>query len=319
MTAVTSDWTNAEQIEDWETESHSRGRKARVLAILSEGLPALPRQLLQLNSLLSSSPVNVREVSSVIRGLPSLAAQLLRLCDSAPFGLRWRVERVEQAAILLGPERLQNLLFASHLMEVTRGLFTPAQAEPFWRHSLLTALASERLVRRLQVGDEDQAYLGGLLHDVGRIPLLMVAGEENSSVALWLKGEDRDWIAMEREYFGLDHCEVGRWLALQWNLRPVLVEVIESHHETHSDRARSPLAGIVSAAGHFCAAMESGAGPNDPAADDFYAHCLPQFASPQRASAIESLRREYPLMRKLVRKAVEGAAEIPQREQRKPA
>lgn len=319
MTAVSSICTEAEQVESWETVRRVRERKARVLAILSEGLPALPRHLFELNALLASSPVNVREVSSLIRSVPNLTAQLLRLCHSAPFGLRWRVESVEQAAILLGPEKLQNLLFACRLMEVTREHFTQAQLEPFWRYSLLTALASERLGRQLEVGDAGQAYLGGLLHDVGRIPLLLVVGEENTSVSLWLKGEDRDLAAMEREYFGLDHCEVGRWLGVQWELDPALIEAIESHHETCSAVPRSALAGVVSAAGHFCASMESGEGPREAMDEDFYAHCLPQLSWPERASAIERLQREYPLLQKLIEHAARCGAESAGNERRKPA
>ena len=240
------------------SEGEVRRRKAGLLAILSEGLPTLPSHLMQLNALLGSPPVDLKQVSAVIRSDPSLTAQLLRLCNSALFNLRRRVTRVEEAAILMGTERLRNLVFTCYLIQLSCAQLPGDQVETFWTHSLIAATLSERVARRLNMEDFDQAYLGGLLHDVGKLPLLMVAAEENTAAAVWLKADNAESLALEREYFGLDHCEVGRWLGINWNFDGELVEAIESHHEP--GRARFPSGGVgrVAAAEHFFASVDNG-------------------------------------------------------------
>jgi putative nucleotidyltransferase with HDIG domain len=281
------------------SEGEVRRRKAGLLAILSEGLPTMPAHLFQLNAMLGSSPVDLKQVSAVIRSDPSLTAQLLRLCNSALFNLRRRVTRVEEAAILMGTERLRNLAFTCYLIQLSCERLPGEQVESFWTHSLMVAMLSERITRRLNLEDTDHAYLGGLLHDVGKLPLLMVAAEENTAAAVWLNCDSAESLALEREYFGLDHCEVGRWLGINWNFDGVLVEVIESHHQP--DRARFPegIVGIVAAADHFCEAMESGEEAGEPA-DVFYRMCLPRLGDSGRTALMAHLQREYPLMRKML-------------------
>ncbi len=282
------------------SEGEVRRRKAGLLAILSEGLPTMPSHLFQLNAMLGSSPVDLKQVSTVIRSDPSLTAQLLRLCNSALFNLRRRVRRVEEAAILMGTERLRNLAFTCYLIQLSCEQLPGEQVELFWTHSLVVATLSERVARRLNLEDSDQAYLGGLLHDVGKLPLLMVAAEENTAAAVWLKGDSAESLALEREYFGLDHCEVGRWLGINWNFDPVLVEVIESHHQPERARFPAGMVGVVAAADHFCETMEAGAEAGEPAADAYYRACLPQLGESGRGALVGLLRREYPLMRKML-------------------
>ena len=92
-------------------------RKKRLMALLSKGLPTLPAYLLDLNALLSSPTVDLKKVGKVIRTDPSLTAQVLRLCNSALFGLRRRVLSIEQAAVLLGTERLRTLMLTCSVMQ----------------------------------------------------------------------------------------------------------------------------------------------------------------------------------------------------------
>jgi putative nucleotidyltransferase with HDIG domain len=300
MNAVSSDRSGSLDPGLAGSEGEVRRRKAGLLAILSEGLPTLPSHLLQLNAMLGSSPVDLKQVSAVIRSDPSLTAQLLRLCNSALFNLRRRVTRVEEAAILMGTERLRNLVFTCYLIQLSCAQLPGDQVETFWTHSLIAATLSERVARRLNMEDSDQAYLGGLLHDVGKLPLLMVAAEENTTAAVWLKRDNAESLGLEREYFGLDHCEVGRWLGINWNFDAELVEAIESHHEPGRARFPAGVVGVVAAADHFCEMMEAGGEAGEPAADGFYRICLPRLGESGLGALLAQLRHDYPLLRKVL-------------------
>jgi HD-like signal output (HDOD) protein len=280
-------------------------RKKRLMAILNQGLPTLPNYVLDLNVLLSSPSVNLKKVGAVIRTDPSLSAQVLRLCNSALFGLRRRVISIEQAAVLLGTERLRTLVLTCSVMQFAGKRIPADQMAPFWQHSFLSALLSERIAQKVDYFEKEQAYLGGLLHDIGQLPLWILIIEEEAKRRTLPPSGWVDDIATERDYFGMDHCKVGRWMAVAWNFMPSFVDVFEHHH--NPDRAQHDpyLVGIVAAADQFLHARESteaGATPDqnvppeavaDPNAASFLQKCLPLVAETERQAVLEMLQTEY--------------------------
>jgi HD-like signal output (HDOD) protein len=283
-------------------------RKKRLMAILSQGLPTLPNYVLDLNALLSSQSVDLKKVGVVIRTDPSLSAQVLRLCNSALFGLRRRVISIEQAAVLLGTERLRTLVLTCSLMQFAGKRLSNEQLASFWQHSFLCALLSERIARQVDYFEKEQAYLGGLLHDIGQLPLWILVLEEEAKhrpppPAGWL-----DDVSMERDYFGMDHCKVGRWMAVAWNFMPSFVDVFECHHSPERAQHDPYLVGIVAAADQFLHTQEAtitiapeGTQLEVPATGSaaeaegpsFLQKCLPLISETQRHAVMESLQTEY--------------------------
>jgi putative nucleotidyltransferase with HDIG domain len=281
-------------------------RKKRLTAILSQDLPTLPTYVLDLNALLSSPTVDLKKVGKIIRTDPSLSAQVLRLCNSALFGLRRRVLSIEQAAVLLGTERLRTLVLTCSLMQFAGKRVPSSQLMPFWQHSFLTALLSERIARQVDYFEKEQAYLCGLLHDIGQLPLsILVLEEETKKRRLpppgWL-----DNIPLERDYFGMDHCKVGRWMAVAWNFMPSFVDVFEYHHAPDRAEHDPYLVGIIAAADQF---LMTQAVPDDSAASEavvletfplspadepsFLQKCLPRLSESDRQAVMEMLQTEY--------------------------
>ena len=116
-----------------------QSQEARVRALLAEGIPTPPAYVFELSTLLSCVPVDLRRVCRVIRTDPSLAAQVIRLCNSAMLGLRGRVSHIEHAVILLGTERLRTLVLTCSLVQHLGNFLSSADLQSFWQHSLLTA------------------------------------------------------------------------------------------------------------------------------------------------------------------------------------
>ena len=281
-------------------------RKKRLMDILSKGLPTLPNYVLDLNALLSSATVDLKKVAKVVRTDPSLSAQVLRLCNSALFGLRRRVISIEQAAVLLGTERLRTLVLTCSVMQFAGKRLPPARLLDFWQHSFLAALLCERIARQVDYFEKEQAYLGGLLHDIGQLPLWILVQEEEAKQRPMPPSDWPDNLAVERDYFGMDHCKVGRWMAVSWNFMPSFIDVFESHHSPDRAQHDPYLVGIVAVADQF---LQSQASP-DPAvhaetalpiedhgadANNFpvLQQCLPQLSEPERQALIETLQTEY--------------------------
>jgi len=281
-------------------------RKKRLTAILSQDLPTLPTYVLDLNALLSSPTVDLKKVGKVIRTDPSLSAQVLRLCNSALFGLRRRVLSIEQAAILLGTERLRTLVLTCSLMQFAGKRVPSAQLMTFWQHSFLTALLSERIARQVDYFEKEQAYLCGLLHDIGQLPLSILVLEEEAKKRRLPPPDWLDSIPLERDYFGMDHCKVGRWMAVAWNFMPSFVDVFEYHHTPERAEHDPYLVGIIAAADQF---LMTQALPTDSAASEavvletfplspadepsFLQKCLPLLSESDRQAVMEMLQTEY--------------------------
>jgi len=273
------------------------------MSILTEGLPTLPAYVFELNTLLSSSSVDLKRVGKVIRNDPSLSSQVLRLCNSALFSLRRRVLSIEEAAILMGSERLRTLVLTCSVMEFTGRQLPRGEVQTYWAHGFMSGMLSERIARWMEYTEREQAYLGGLLHDIGALPLLVVAREEEA-----LKGETRSgpWggsLESEKNYFGMDHCEVGRWIGQAWNFFPSFIDIFENHH--HPERSiRDPyLVGIIAAADHFCECQALNqategeltelpeTGPSFE--DGFLTLCFPRLDAKERSELTEMLETEY--------------------------
>jgi len=297
-------------------------RKKRLMALLSKGLPTLPAYLLDLNALLCSPTVDLKKVGKVIRTDPSLTAQVLRLCNSALFGLRRRVLSIEQAAVLLGTERLRTLVLTCSVMQFA-GKNVPVKALlGFWQHSFLSALLSERIARLVDYPEKEQAYLGGLLHDIGQLPLWMLLMEEQAKDRPLPPPDWCDNLKLEREYFGMDHGKVGRWMAVTWNFMPSFLDVFEHHHDPENAQHDPYLVGIVSAADQFLQtlippeeeSLEAGK-PSEAALTEqataitatattvnladpeegpaFLLQCFPRLAEEERSGILEMMQTEY--------------------------
>lgn len=296
-------------------------RKQRLLALLNKGLPTLPAYLLDLNALLSAQMVDLKKVGKVIRTDPSLTAQVLRLCNSALFGLRRRVLSIEQAAVLLGTERLRTLVLTCSVMQFAGKRVPVKPLLGFWQHSFLSALLSERIARLVDYPEKEQAYLGGLLHDIGQLPLWILVMEEQAKDRPLPPEDWCDNLKLEREYFGMDHGKVGRWMAVAWNFMPSFLDVFEHHHDPENAQHDPYLVGVVSAADQFlqrlapppeeghdageageAASAEAvvqpavGATPGtlpEQEGPGFLLQCFPRLAEEERGGILDMLQTEY--------------------------
>ena len=202
----------------------------------------------------------------------------------------------------------------------------------FWQHSFLSALLSERVARQVDYFEKEQAYLGGLLHDIGQLPLWIVLLEEEAKRLPLPPHAWPDDCTLEREYFGMDHCKVGRWMAVSWNFMPSFLDVFEAHHRPERAQHDPYLVGIVAAADRFLQTQQQHesepfaehAGephlpgeplPSETASADFLQPCLPQLAESERHALLEMLQTEYIHVLPLVQLGVIAAAGGPEKAQ----
>jgi HD-like signal output (HDOD) protein len=217
-------------------------------------LPVLPTVLHSLSECLSRSSenVDVERVVDLISCDESLAAQCLRLANSALFHHRSEVRTVRDAVRSMGLARVRDLVYSCSLPTLFANVKQGMAAEIFWRHALGTALISQYLARRLSIKGYEKFYLAGLLHDIGILVNALLFQERFHEVLRVAQTSEVPLVEVERRSLGFSHCDSGRALANLWKLPEDLATTIECHHGPAIGGADPEMTAVVSLADSLC-------------------------------------------------------------------
>ena len=210
-----------------------------------KSLPPFPAVALQLLNLLDDDDVPMKKIVDLLRVDPALSAEVLRVSNSALYGLSRRIDNVSHAIVVLGTEVVKRLALTVALGRFSHRFLHNKSLRICWDHSIGCALVAEELALAMDQ-PKDRAYTAGLLHDVGRLALLSCYPTEYGNLIAVARENEFDELECERELFDVDHCAAGEWLGRHWNLPPEFVDAIAHHHT--AEAKDNSLLSIVTAA-----------------------------------------------------------------------
>ena len=212
--------------------------------LLLHELPVLPSVVVRLMSLSPDSDDLFDEVLEVARQEPGFALRVVRMANSVMSSPVSPIDTLERAVARLGASHVADLLTT---VAITR-VFVPRSVgeRGMWRHAIEVATVSHAIVkrRRMEGTSPEQAYLAGLLHDIGRFVLFDQATDLIQQV------DDLSWttpvelIEAERVVCGTDHAEVGSQVCSHWSVPDKIVSIVKNHHQP-LDQGSSPLLAVV--------------------------------------------------------------------------
>jgi len=234
---------------------------SELIAATSE-LAALPSTTVRLLDLLEDADVEVSAVLEIIEKDPSLTANLLKLCNSAYYGLRRRVGSVREALAMLGNRTVLTLAFATSMGDVLRGPLRAYRLEKhaLWHHSLGTALAASSLIQSAQKERRERAFTAGLMHDIGKLLLDGPLSEQLHQLPRDAAIDEQ--LAAERAILRYDHAMAGGALAEAWNFPADLTAAVRWHHEPQGSDSSRDLVAAVAAANLIALMAGLGDGPS---------------------------------------------------------
>ncbi len=193
-------------------------------------LPSMPVTLDQITWLINDPGSALGDVAKVISRDPAIALKTLRLVNSAYYGLGKEISSIEQAVVLLGSKVIRNMVLTATVFETIRG-----STEKLLRHSLACGLAMRLLVEegplaKLVVA-EDEAFIFGLLHDIGKVFIEEYIFQETAAISKLIQHDGYACFQAEMQQIGADHAMIGGCLAEKWCLSPALINAIMGHHE----------------------------------------------------------------------------------------
>jgi putative nucleotidyltransferase with HDIG domain len=220
--------------------------------------PQLSAVAAQLNHELTQPEPTSRKVVEIIGMSPGLTARLLRLVNSPLYGGRGKVETVSRAVAIVGLREVGML--AAGLLMVDRFGVIPSSVvdmRTFLEHSLACALASRELARATGLMDAEQAFVAGLLHDIGRLYYFTAFPERSRYCMAGALARGRSLLEEEARYFGRDHASMGCRLLEGWGMPSTLVQAVAHHHDPL--RAADPMPpGVIHLADSVVHAMGLG-------------------------------------------------------------
>jgi HD-like signal output (HDOD) protein len=238
-----------------------------------DSLPTVPAVIRPLLEMLASShdDVDMEKVIEMVSRDKTISAQILRLCNSALFARASVVDSVRGGVVSLGLRRMQEIVFACTFCPMLRVKDIVLDPAVFWRHSFGCALVSRKFSALIDFPNPEQAYLAGLLHDIGFQVNSLIDPEGWKATVHQAMSTQRSLYDTEMAVLGYSHCESGRVLAEQWQLPGAVADAIEFHQTDESAASHGDLVAIVHLSDLLCRMRDMGYGYYESLRVDFTA------------------------------------------------
>lgn len=218
---------------------------------LIDQLPPLSPAISGILRLANDMTASPKDLVDIIKLDPVLAGKILKIINSAFFGLSSPVATLSKALILMGFNTIKNIALTSAMLNTVKAGDGQDLSEALWEHCLGTAVASRILAKELgePINRLDEYFIAGLLHDIGRV--LWVQQEADHYGQALKACQEQPGLSIldaETEVFGLDHCQLGDMIAQKWNLPPVVRQSITWHHQLVDEK----VVYVVHLADRYC-------------------------------------------------------------------
>ncbi|HEY9201244.1 MAG TPA: HDOD domain-containing protein [Gammaproteobacteria bacterium] len=194
-------------------------------------LISLPEIYIRITQALEDDNHDARQLGDIIGHDPALTARILRIVNSAYYGLASQIEVVSRAVSVIGEDDLRNLVLATSAVDTFKRI--PNQLvdiDLFWRHSVHTGIVARILSKQCNILHGERLFVAGMLHDIGKLVLYFKEPELSQQVLLQAADDDGQLWKAEKSIIGFTHADVGAALIDAWKLSDTLKEVVQYHH-----------------------------------------------------------------------------------------
>lgn len=194
-------------------------------------LPPLPQVATRIIRISAKSDTSSKELQRLIRTDQALAAQVLKVANSAMFGRVREVSTLTQAIMTLGFFTTRSVALASSVKNLFNRGPVGAQERILWEHALATAITASAFCMSMGHAAIEEVFLAGLIHDIGKNVLMLKFPEGYGALLRRASDQEEDLLSLELDSFDFDHTMVGEALLQSWNLSESIAAVVRWHHD----------------------------------------------------------------------------------------
>jgi len=212
-------------------------------------LPTLPYIVTTLSDLLRNPNTSASDIHKIIMKDPALSSRILKLVNSAFYGFSERISSLSHAIVILGFNTVKNIALTASVIDIfSKGGVEEIEFDrkAFWVHSLAVASTSRLIATKIRLPAVEDIFVGGLLHDIGKLILDQFVHEK--FVEVFKRVQEKNILIKDAEaevLDGVNHSQIGGWLAMKWKLPTPLVQMVGLHHRPAlGDQLIKPIACI---------------------------------------------------------------------------
>lgn len=199
---------------------------------LIDKLPTLPVVVNQINQLIAGNRSSMAQIAAVIARDQAIASRVIRLVNSAFYGLQGRVSSIQQAITLLGLNTVKNLVTGVAVVKAFDNPGNPSifDRKEFWMHTFACAVLCREISRLRKCREPEDYFMAGLLHDIGILVLDQFFHENFISILQEYAKNHTDYTETEIAVIHATHCDIGEYLSQKWHIPELLSLSIKYHH-----------------------------------------------------------------------------------------
>ena len=233
------------------TPAQARAERLERIVRQVEHLPPMPTSVMRILRALDNPKTSASQIADLLSLDQALTAGVLRMANSVLLGYGAACASVQDAVTRVGFQRVRSIVMAASVAEQLNQQLTGYRlaAEEAWHHAVVAASTARYFAGALHYPQAEEAYIAGLLHDIGKVALDQHMREAYQTVVMLMsEGELQMWQA-EEQVFGIDHGAVGGLMAATWQFPAALVNAIKFHHwPAYAEPAHQRLAALISLA-----------------------------------------------------------------------
>ncbi|MBC8414149.1 MAG: HDOD domain-containing protein [Nitrospira sp.] len=188
-------------------------------------LPFVARKLL---STISEENVSINDISDIIEKDQTIAARVLKISNSALYGLRHEITSLNQALMVLGLKTVRSLVLSISTRSLYKNFGMKEQI--IWDHSVGAGISAKLISAHLGSEVADVAFIGGLMHDLGKVVMNNETPDAYTEVIMRSYNDETDSMSAETEVYGYNHTEIGAGVTEKWGFSPMLINILKNHH-----------------------------------------------------------------------------------------
>ncbi|MFO8239726.1 MAG: HDOD domain-containing protein [Dissulfuribacterales bacterium] len=225
-------------------------------------LPAFPATIHRVSQVVSDPDFSVDDLVNIIEYDQSITANVLRMCNSPYFGIRYKISSLREAVIYLGRTNILHIVYTagtSKFYKRVRGYYWGAAK--LWEHSVGVALMSQILAKKIYSCEDSGFFTAGLLHDIGKVVLGEFVYESFQEIMHLVSRRGYSFLEAEQEIIGTNHAELGGEIASLWSFPKETRDAITYHHRPDlMEKGEDSIPWIIYLADQACMMMGIGGG-----------------------------------------------------------
>lgn len=224
-------------------------------------ISSLPEITNRIVEVVDDPRATAHDMHEIVKNDPALAAKILKVVNSAFYGLPAQIASLDRAIVMLGLSAVKNIALAASLARLFKpgALSEQFEARDLWRHCVGVGVCARMLTKAAQGVQNDEAFVAGLVHDMGLLVEYQIFPDQLREVINRAQSRGDDFCSTERELIGADHQAFGAALAMKWKFPPILRCVISHHHNPMPLKPEFKKAvAVIYVADHICCQQQHG-------------------------------------------------------------